>query len=86
MSYVASLTCIFLAPQFAEAKRQLVSKHSLMLPEFQFPASWLADQRIAQRTAARIEAENPLDPPPVQGQKRRAPAEPIVAFGPAGTK
>ncbi|CAD7700742.1 unnamed protein product [Ostreobium quekettii] len=53
--------------------------------EFQYPASWLADQRLARRDAARIEAENPLDLPSLQARTRTPSTEPVLAFGPPGT-
>ena len=54
---------------------------------FTYPARYLADQTLLRRYARRIEEANPLDPPPL----RRAPrasssiAEPVAAYGPAGT-
>lgn len=53
--------------------------------EFQYPAQWLADQSIAQRSAARIEEANPLDPPSLRQRRISSTQNPVAAFGPAGT-
>lgn len=56
------------------------------------PTSWLADQTLARRAAARVA---PLDPPSLRDARARrgggggagpaAPPEPVAAFGPAGS-
>ena len=53
--------------------------------EFIHPEKWLADQTLARRQAQRLEAQSPLDPPSLRAQRRRASAEPVVAFGPPGS-
>lgn len=53
--------------------------------ELLYPVSWLADQTIARRRAAALEAQSPLDPPSLARQERRRVGEPVVAFGPPGT-
>ncbi len=34
--------------------------------EFQYPASWLVDQRLFRRAAEQAERQRPLDPPPLR--------------------
>lgn len=41
-------------------------KRNLWHPaEFQYPASWLVDQRLFRRAAEQAERQRPLDPPPL---------------------
>ncbi len=60
------------------------------LSEFEYPYDWLADQTVASRVAQRGErARGLLDPPPLErggSRSRNEVAEPIVAFGPMGTR
>ncbi|KAK9787468.1 hypothetical protein WJX73_010365 [Symbiochloris irregularis] len=53
--------------------------------EFEYPSRWLADQRLLQRYASRLEQRNPLDLPSLQKSKQRNMPEPAAAFGPAGS-
>lgn len=56
--------------------------------EFTYPASWLADQTLVVRAAQRAEAERSLDPPSLREvrARRRNVIEPVVAFGPPGSR
>lgn len=59
-----------------------------MHSEFVYPASWLADQRLYQRYAERLEKERPLDPPSLRSARRRRSndvPEPTAAYGPPGS-
>lgn len=53
--------------------------------EFLHPSFWLADQTLARRQAAALEAQSALDPPSLASRPRRNSGEPIIAFGPPGT-
>ncbi|GAB4820124.1 hypothetical protein N2152v2_007170 [Parachlorella kessleri] len=55
--------------------------------EFQYPASWLADQRLYYRYAERIEQQTGLDLPALRSRQRRRRdySEPAAAFGPPGS-
>ena len=54
---------------------------------FLYPASWLADQTLYRRYAARVEREAALDLPTLRRERMRqqGAAEPTAAFGPAGS-
>lgn len=54
--------------------------------EFLYPASWVGDQTLLRRAAERAERERSLDLPALRAaRRRRAVAEPLVAFGPPGS-
>jgi hypothetical protein len=53
--------------------------------EFLHPSSWLADQTLARRRAAAVEAQSSLDPPSLAQRRRRSSGEPVIAFGPPGS-
>lgn len=44
-------------------KQLATSEMSHMFAEFQYPASWLVDQRLFRRAAEQAERLRPLDPP-----------------------
>lgn len=58
--------------------------------EFIYPANWVGDQTLLYRAAGKAELERSLDPPPLndKGSFRRLQNvnEPVVAFGPPGSK
>lgn len=55
--------------------------------EFQFPSSWLVDQRLYRRAVEQAEVRRGLDPPSLRRQDvpERRVAEPQVAYGPPGS-
>ncbi|XP_030544921.1 psbP domain-containing protein 7, chloroplastic [Rhodamnia argentea] len=53
--------------------------------EFIYPANWVGDQTLLYRAVGKAELERGLDPPPLN-RRRQNVNEPIVAFGPPGTK
>ena len=63
----------------------------LIIAEFVYPATWLADQRLYRRYAERMEQQRSLDPPslrsprPVRRDKYSEKYDPSAAFGPPGS-
>nr|XP_010938437.1 psbP domain-containing protein 7, chloroplastic [Elaeis guineensis]XP_010938438.1 psbP domain-containing protein 7, chloroplastic [Elaeis guineensis]XP_010938439.1 psbP domain-containing protein 7, chloroplastic [Elaeis guineensis]XP_010938440.1 psbP domain-containing protein 7, chloroplastic [Elaeis guineensis]XP_010938441.1 psbP domain-containing protein 7, chloroplastic [Elaeis guineensis] len=55
--------------------------------EFIYPASWVGDQTLLNRVVDKAESQRTLDPPPLSnGRSPRGVSEPVVAFGPPGSK
>ncbi|XXG84195.1 hypothetical protein AAC387_Pa10g1762 [Persea americana] len=58
--------------------------------EFIYPANWVGDQTLLYRAAGKAELERSLDPPPLNDirsfRRSQNVNEPVVAFGPPGSK
>uniref|UniRef100_A0A0F7CZB1 Photosystem II reaction center PsbP family protein n=1 Tax=Hypseocharis bilobata TaxID=253189 RepID=A0A0F7CZB1_9ROSI len=54
--------------------------------EFIYPVNWVGDQTLLYRAAGKAESQRSLDPPPLNGDRRRRNVnEPVAAFGPPGS-